>query len=142
MVNRSSKVKGGPFTRYDPADPQNKDKKSVLDLCIVSNDLKDYIDEFIIDKERIFTPFRPVGSKKVVYTDHYSCLLVLKGIPIKSATKTHSKKITRWNTNKEGGWNAYKELIVRSKLLEEVGKDVHSDSNKLIRNIDKGSYSS
>ena len=53
LVNSSSKVKGGPFTRYDPADPQNKDKKSVLDLCIVSKVLVDYIEEFSIDKERI-----------------------------------------------------------------------------------------
>ena len=32
LVNASNKVKGGPFTRYDPAYPGRDDKKSVLDL--------------------------------------------------------------------------------------------------------------
>ena len=40
LVNASDKVKGGPFTRYDPGDPNNK---SVLDLVIVSSELENYV---------------------------------------------------------------------------------------------------
>ena len=44
LVNASKKVIGGPFTRYDPSDPNNNDKKSVLELCIVSRELFIYVE--------------------------------------------------------------------------------------------------
>jgi len=51
LVNASSKVIGGPFTRYDPSDPKNDFKKSVLSLCVVSNDLLKFIDSLVIDSD-------------------------------------------------------------------------------------------
>ena len=71
LVNASKKVIGGPFTRYDPSDPDNDDKKSVLSLCIVSNELFAYVDTLTIDKEKQFTPFRTISKNNVIYTDHY-----------------------------------------------------------------------
>ena len=59
LVNASDKVIGGPYTRYDPSDPDNDEKKSALELCIVSKDLFNYVESLIIDKERLFTPSRP-----------------------------------------------------------------------------------
>ena len=45
LVNATNKVKNGPFTRYDVADPNNDSKKSTLDLVVVSKDLAEYIQE-------------------------------------------------------------------------------------------------
>ena len=87
LVNASSKVVGGPFTRYNPSDPDNESKKSILSLCIVSNDLVKFIDSLIIDKDKEFTPYRVVSNNKVVYTDHYSAMLKFKDLPIKSHIK-------------------------------------------------------
>ena len=85
LVNNTSKCLGGPFTRVDPSNPDNK---SCLSLVIVSYDLYDSIDCLKIDNERLMTPHRPVGrNKKFVYTDHYSLLLTFKDLP------TQRKKI-------------------------------------------------
>ena len=46
LVNSSSKVIGGPFTRFDPSDPDNK---SCLDLVIVSVNMNKYVKELYID---------------------------------------------------------------------------------------------
>ena len=35
IVNNTNACEGGPFTRYDPSDPENIEKKSTLDLAIV-----------------------------------------------------------------------------------------------------------
>ena len=36
LLNGSSKVKNGPWTRYDPSSPDDNERKSALDLAIVS----------------------------------------------------------------------------------------------------------
>ena len=111
LVNASKKVIGGPFTRYDPSDPNNIDKKSVLELCIVSRELFIYVENLTIDKEKLFTPFRPISKTKLTYTDHYSLLLLFKNIPLKPTQAVGCVKVTRWNTNKPGGWEAYEEMV-------------------------------
>ena len=45
LVNSTSKVIGGPFTRYDPSDPKCDIKKSCLDLAIMSKELLKYLDK-------------------------------------------------------------------------------------------------
>ena len=71
LVNSSPKVEGGPFTRYDPADPTSDSKKSCLDLFIISKELLKYVDKLIIDNNFIFTPSRPISKIKMVYPDHF-----------------------------------------------------------------------
>ena len=61
LVNATEKAVGGPYTRYDPADPTSEAKKSALDLCIVSLELFNYVEKLVIDKTFTFTPFRPVN---------------------------------------------------------------------------------
>ena len=39
LVNRTDKTKGGPYTRFSPENPIDEDKKSELDLVIVSKTL-------------------------------------------------------------------------------------------------------
>ena len=38
LVNATDKCTGGPFTWCDPAAPDDDDRKSLLDLCIMSQD--------------------------------------------------------------------------------------------------------
>ena len=48
LVNSTDKVVGGPFTRFDPADPKNVAKMSFLDLAIISRDLLKYLDKLTL----------------------------------------------------------------------------------------------
>ena len=63
LVNNTTKAIGGPFTRVDPHDPDNLEKRSLLDLCIVSKNLFPFLNIMIIDKERKVTPF---SSQKMI----------------------------------------------------------------------------
>ena len=65
----TSKVKGGPFTRLEPSDPENDQKKSCLDFIIVSKDLVKYVDKIVIDKERKVTPCHAINQHKLTYPD-------------------------------------------------------------------------
>ena len=85
----------GPFTRIDPA---NSDNKSCLDLVIMSKNLLNYLKELKIDKDRLFPPCRP--TKKAIYTDHLSILVIFKNIPLREQTEKVNKEIIMWNTNK------------------------------------------
>jgi len=97
LVNSSEVTIGGPYTRYDPSDPENEGKKSILDLCIVSNDLLPHVESLTIDKEKRFTPYRVVGHGKVVYTDHYSLKLHLQHLSRKRSAGFVPQKPLRWN---------------------------------------------
>ena len=66
LVN--SCVYGGPFTRLDQGDPTNKEKKSLLDVVIVSTCLVKHIDKLEIDENLQWTPSRSVkGNLKHEY---------------------------------------------------------------------------
>ena len=82
LINASSKSVGGPYTRYDPSDKYSDSKKSILDLCIVSKQLSKHVETLFIDKDMLFTPYRVVGSKDLIYTDHYALILTLTGLPV------------------------------------------------------------
>ena len=137
LVNTTKYVVGGPFTRYDPSDPHNNDKKSVLELCIVSKELLIYVDTLTIDKERNFTPFRPIGKSKRTYTDHYSLRLLFKNIPLKPVNPVAAKKVIRWNTNKEGGWKTYTEMTSNNARLIDIANNKFDEPDTIMKNIDK-----
>ena len=119
LLNNSSKCAGGPFTREDPSDPNIK---SCLSLVIISSGLEEYVEELVVDNERRFTPHRPTRNR-LIFTDHYSLIFKLKGIPLK--TKSFKCEISPviWNTNKEGGCEKYRKLTTKSKLLEEIAEN-------------------
>ena len=118
LLNNSDKCAGGPFTRIDPSNPNIK---SCLSLVIVSAGLEDYVEELLIDKERKFTPHRPIRKDgKLVFTDHYGLLLKFKNIPLQNKSIKEIKNPAMWNTNKVGGWKRYLELTTGSKELEQV----------------------
>ena len=71
LVNATSKVVGGPFTRFDPANP---DRKSCIDLVMISKELFKHVHKLFIDKNLTFTPGRPISRNKIRYTDHRSLI--------------------------------------------------------------------
>ena len=111
-------VKGGPFTRQDPA----TGNQSCLDLCVVSVDLLPYVQNLVIDSERKMAVARAVkiGKKyKLIYSDHFTCLLTFTNLPRRKEAKEARQVV--WNLALEGGWDRYKELTdVYSKALEKV----------------------
>ena len=89
LVNGLGKelVQGGPFTREDPA---NKEKKSCLDLFVITQSLRPYLTSLIIDSERKMAPARAVkkkGGTRLVYSDHYSCLITFNSLPKQNKTE-------------------------------------------------------
>ena len=59
----TDKVIGGPFTRVEPSDPENNEKKSCLDFIIVSKGLAKYVESVEIDRERKVTPCHAINTK-------------------------------------------------------------------------------
>ena len=45
LLNATDKVVNGPFTRYDKSDPENEDKKSLLDIVVISTELLKFIEK-------------------------------------------------------------------------------------------------
>ena len=137
LVNSTDKVEGGPFTRYDPSDPKCVDKMSCLELVIISVDMLKYVDKLSIDKEFKMTACHPLSKNKVVYPDHISVLLVFKGLPLKTSQAKAGAKFCIWNTNKEGGWDKFKELTEDNEKLLEVARDITGDVDVMMKTIDK-----
>ena len=118
LVNNSLKCAGGPFTRVDPSDKNNK---SCLSLVIISAGLEEYVDELKIDNKQHFTPHRAIKKNgKLVFTDHYGMLFKLKNIPLRLKSPPTPNETVIWNTNKEGGWKRYLDLTTDSKELEAI----------------------
>ena len=134
LLNSTDKVKGGPFMRVDQA---NDACKSTLDLCIVSRELLKYVDSLIIDKDRNFTPYRPIDKKRVSFTDHYSLLVTFKNIPLASNRAITNGARVMWNTNREGGWTKYEELTTENKVLDELALQEDGDSDKMMKKLSK-----
>ena len=127
LANNSEKCTGGPFTRMDPADHT---RLSCLDLVIISTCLYPYLVSLNIDKERIMTPHRPAGRKKLIYTDHFPILVTFKNIPVCMSKDKQTEKHSVWNTNKTGGWEMYKNLTEDNDDLESLAKGNISDTTE------------
>ena len=107
LLNGSPKEVDGPFTREDPSDPKNNQKKSVLDLIIISKGLYKYVESLTIDKYRKFTPCHSINKSRTVYPDHYALLLKMKNIPKQKEKPKKAPKKIIWNTNVPDGWKKY-----------------------------------
>ena len=122
-------VVGGPYTREDPA----TSGKSCLDLFIVSKELRPYVSGLLVDSARAITPARVVttgGRRRVVYSDHFTCVLTLAGLPRTASRKEAKEKSIKWNLSKEGGWNNY--LKLTDEYSEKVEKIVENDGYKVL----------
>ena len=137
LVNSTNKVKGGPFTRYNPSNPDDDEFKSCLDLIIVSRDLFKHVDEVLIDKELKFTPGNPSGQGKVVYPDHYAIVLKMKNLPLATNKNIASSKFQAWNLNREGGWQKYKELTDTNKKFNTLVNTNEVNPSVIMKEFDK-----
>ena len=102
LVNglRQEVVKGGPFTRQDPA----TGGLSCLDLFIVSRELLPYVESLVIDSDRRMAVGRVVrmGAKyQTINSDHFTLILTLTNLP-RVQEKKEEKRVV-WNLAKEGG---------------------------------------
>ena len=136
LVNAMSCVEGGPFTRYDKNDPTNKDKKSLLDLMVISNDLVPYVNKLKIDNNLEWTPSRSYKGK-LKYPDHYALLLILKGIPMKTIKPLNGLKTVRWNTRKKGGWDKYKHKTENNIKLLKSSELKNEEPEIILKGIEK-----
>ena len=137
LVNASEKVINGPFTRVDPMD---ESVKSVLDICIVSRELLPYIVSLKVDKNRDFTPYRPINKTKLTYSDHYALLLSFAGLPLRDKHelgKGGKRKTVRWNTNREGGWERFKELTTNNDVLFNIANVEDEDPEYMMNLLEK-----
>ena len=94
-------------TRLNPADNTG----SVLDLALISEDMKNRVKNFIVDSERKMTAFSMTKrNKKVIkkYTDHYT-ILVEANFPTKLKNGRKTKKPII-NLSNQDGWNKYHEV--------------------------------
>ena len=105
--------------RYELIDPNNDEKKSALDLVIVSRNLYEYVERVEVDKDLKWTPCRP-AKRSVKFSDHYALLVVFKNIPKKDNKASLPKAPPIWNTNREGGWKRYQEKSDKNVKLEQV----------------------
>ena len=124
-------VKGGPFTRKDPA----TGKESCLDLFLVSRELLPFVSRLFVDSARSLKIARVVRNKKrmkLVYSDHYPIILTLTGLPRLKEQK--QEKVVRWNLAKTGGWNRYKEMTSECDELLKVieNKEISIEETKKI----------
>ena len=135
LINNTELAEGGPFTREDPG---NADNKSCLDLCIVSVNILPYVKRMFIDSGKMFTPYRITkknGALAKVYTDHYTEIIELVGMPSKFLYKSPD---TKWNLMRPGGWDNYERIT--DDYAESIGdmvKDKELHINEVVRRLDK-----
>ena len=97
LINSLDIVSGGPWTWTDR---QDSDKKSCLDLAIMSSSLIPFINKVEVDKDKKFTPRRVIKRKQTItsiLTDHFSLIIEMKGIPKKLE---NDKIVASWNLGK------------------------------------------
>ena len=97
-------VKGGPFTRKDPA----TGNKSCLDLFIVSRELLPFVKQLEIDSDQDLAVGRAVKrgqNYEVVKSDHFTCFLTFAGLPRIQESKGEDQVV--WNLPRKGGWGYF-----------------------------------
>ena len=119
-------------TRIDPC----TNKGSILDLGIVSSNIKSCVRSFNVDTKREFTPFSMIkkgGNIVKKETDH-SSLFIEMTIP--SQAEVRAKKVPVINFNNKAGWNKYPD--VSNKYSDTIMKTVAEteDINALETKLD------
>ena len=132
-LNNHENTTGGPFTRMDPANPENL---SCLDLILISRNLLPYFKSMMIDSQRAFSPVRPINKHESRHSDHFPIIVKFENIPVRKPTKMSKGSHTIWNTNKEGGWEKYKTDTEMSEEFENVIDDTKTNT-ETFRRIEK-----
>ena len=93
-------------TRIDPFTK----KGSILDLCLISNNIKSCIKDFKVDTSLDWTPYsesKCKGETQKKYTDHRSIMVEIS-MPVKEMKK--GKRIPVINFANKEGWKKYPEI--------------------------------
>ena len=61
----------------------------------------------------------------------------MTNIPIKSRKVIGQHKAVRWNTNREGGWDAYKALTTENQVIQKVASSDSRDPEVLMNKFEK-----
>ena len=135
LVNNMEVAVGGPFTRVDPVDGRDK---SCIDLVICSVNLRPFIDRLFIDSGRRYAMKRVIfkdGNFRTIFSDHFTIILTLKNLP---SAMIRREKMIRWNLQKEGGWDKYKELAEdRSKDMTKIIEDEGMTIDEVVKGFEK-----
>ena len=129
-------VEGGPFTRFDPNDPQNDSKKSLLDIVVVSNELGKYIGKLEIDKNQQWTPYK-VEKDKLKFPDHYAVKITLQNIPIRRKQFQPGGRETKWNLKRENGWGNYLKKTENNPTLWKAAQMITDEPEDILKVIEK-----
>ena len=130
MLLNLNLTKGGPWTRICPG----TGNLSCLDLSIGSTKLLPFVWRVLVDSERMYTPRRPLtkgGRITVKYTDHYGVVVDLE-MPMAEEEPTVPPG---WNTNKPGGWEAFKEA--GEKHAEDIQEIVDNEEYTIEEMMEK-----
>ena len=107
----------------------------------MSEEAKPYVKSLFIDSARTMGVARPVwerGKFRLVYPDHFPCLLTLEGLPWKEKGVIKEEKKVRWNLAKTGGWNRYEVLTNEcSEALNEVIDDKTMNIDEVTEKVNK-----
>jgi hypothetical protein len=64
-----------------------------------------------------------MGQRKLVYSDHFPCLLTFHNLP--RGREEKEEKGTKWNIAKEGGWERYKKGS--DEMIEKVKESIEDE---------------
>ena len=135
VINNLDIVIGGPWTFVDR---QDNNRKSCLDIGIMSVSLIPYLTSVVVDVERKFTPRRTIKTKKKttsIFTDHYSLKVEFEDIPRKI---DNDKPEPSWNLGKPEGWNNFESITNdAAEKIEETVEDIAMDINDVMKKIEK-----
>ena len=135
LVNSMEIQEKGPWTWESRSDPN---KKSCLDLVMVSENLLPYLSSLLVDTSREYSPCRITkkqGRLVRVYSDHYTMILSMKNLPKQKAMPA---KQSYWNLKKPEGWEKYKSMTDEIKEKADIIIDNHDlDIEKVMKEVDK-----
>ena len=135
LINNLDIVQGVPWTWVGRLDST---RKSCLDLGIVSASLVPFVVNVIVDVDRKFTPRRVIQRKKkmtIIYTDHFSLMIDLKGMPRQQHLNQHE---SIWNKGKPGGWDAYEKITdEKADKIDKIIEDLDVDIETVMKELDK-----
>ena len=96
-----------------------------------------YVEKLFIDKKLAFTPGRAINKTKIVYPDHYALILKFKNIPLKPTKSLSGSRHSTWNTNKEGGWERYKDITGENSKMDNIGDEAIEDATETMKKVSK-----
>ena len=138
LINSLPCVTGGPFTRFEPNDPSDSNRKSALDLVIGSKTLVNYIEKVVIDSEQVITPFRSKAkTRALTFPDHYAVVITFNNIPKSKRTVKNGVRKTVWNMKKKGGWEVYFRETDHNKVLDHISHTQTTDMNVISKKVNR-----